>query len=183
VALQICHLRHSCCKRLLYFITWRATFRNQKADLFVAVRISGLYYRSFLSLYYFLLFDNVIPIVPGICVYSYLTFLSNAFLSRNFNRGYNGYHLDAVAHRQCAAGWKVTGSIPDGIFGTFHWPNPAGRTNKRSSEGKSGRWEGLTSFSPSSRNSGGPQTPEGVRVCPGQKWASFCVVKVNYPFA
>jgi len=24
--------------------------------------------------------------------------------------------------------WKVTGSIPDGVIGIFHWRNPTGRT-------------------------------------------------------
>ena len=28
----------------------------------------------------------------------------------------------------CAANWKVTGSIPYGVIGIFHWYNPSGRT-------------------------------------------------------
>ena len=30
--------------------------------------------------------------------------------------------------RHCATGQKVTGSIPDGVTGIFHWLNPPGRT-------------------------------------------------------
>jgi hypothetical protein len=30
--------------------------------------------------------------------------------------------------RHCATSWKVTGSIPDGINGIFHWHNHSGRT-------------------------------------------------------
>jgi len=30
--------------------------------------------------------------------------------------------------RQCATDWKVAGSIPDGMSGIFHWPNPSGHT-------------------------------------------------------
>jgi hypothetical protein len=30
--------------------------------------------------------------------------------------------------RHCAARCKVTGSIPDGVIGIFHWYNPFGRT-------------------------------------------------------
>jgi hypothetical protein len=28
----------------------------------------------------------------------------------------------------CATSWKVVGSIPDGVTGIFHWPNPSGCT-------------------------------------------------------
>jgi hypothetical protein len=30
--------------------------------------------------------------------------------------------------RECATSRKVTGSIPDGAIGFFHWHNPSGRT-------------------------------------------------------
>ena len=30
--------------------------------------------------------------------------------------------------RHCATSWKVTGSIPNGVIGIFHWHNPSGRT-------------------------------------------------------
>jgi hypothetical protein len=30
--------------------------------------------------------------------------------------------------RHCATGWKVTGLIPDGVDGIFHWHNPSGST-------------------------------------------------------
>ena len=30
--------------------------------------------------------------------------------------------------RHCATSQKVTGSIPDGVIGIFHWHNPSGRT-------------------------------------------------------
>jgi len=30
--------------------------------------------------------------------------------------------------RHCAISLNVTGSIPDGVIGTFHWHNPSGRT-------------------------------------------------------
>ena len=30
--------------------------------------------------------------------------------------------------RHCATSRKVAGSIPDGVFGIFHWHNPSGRT-------------------------------------------------------
>jgi hypothetical protein len=30
--------------------------------------------------------------------------------------------------RHCATNRKVAGSIPDGVFGIFHWHNPSGRT-------------------------------------------------------
>jgi hypothetical protein len=30
--------------------------------------------------------------------------------------------------RHCATSWKVTGSIPDGVIGIFHWHHPSGRT-------------------------------------------------------
>ena len=30
--------------------------------------------------------------------------------------------------RHCAISWKVSGSIPDGVIGVFHWHNPSGRT-------------------------------------------------------
>jgi hypothetical protein len=26
--------------------------------------------------------------------------------------------------RRCATSWKVTGSVPDGVIGIFHWHNP-----------------------------------------------------------
>jgi hypothetical protein len=29
---------------------------------------------------------------------------------------------------ECAKSWKVTGSIPDGVTGIFHWHNPSSRT-------------------------------------------------------
>ena len=29
--------------------------------------------------------------------------------------------------RHCATSWKVAGSIPDGVNGIFHRPNPTGR--------------------------------------------------------
>jgi hypothetical protein len=30
--------------------------------------------------------------------------------------------------RHCTTNRKVAGSIPDGVIGIFHWPNPFGRT-------------------------------------------------------
>jgi hypothetical protein len=30
--------------------------------------------------------------------------------------------------RHCTTSWKVTGSIPDGVTGIFHWHNPFSRT-------------------------------------------------------
>ena len=30
--------------------------------------------------------------------------------------------------RRCATNWKVTGSIPDGVIGIFHWRNPSDST-------------------------------------------------------
>jgi hypothetical protein len=30
--------------------------------------------------------------------------------------------------RHCATSWKVSGSIPDGVIGIFHWHNPSGCT-------------------------------------------------------
>jgi hypothetical protein len=30
--------------------------------------------------------------------------------------------------RHCATGWKVLGSIPNGVFGIFHWHNPSSHT-------------------------------------------------------
>ena len=30
--------------------------------------------------------------------------------------------------RHCTTSWKVTGSIPDGVTGIFHWHNPSGHT-------------------------------------------------------
>jgi hypothetical protein len=40
------------------------------------------------------------------------------------------YRGHAVAQwlRHCATNRKVTGSIPDGVIGIFHWHNPSGRT-------------------------------------------------------
>ena len=34
----------------------------------------------------------------------------------------------AVAHIFEALHYKPEGSIPDGVFGIFHWHNPSGRT-------------------------------------------------------
>jgi len=37
-----------------------------------------------------------------------------------------GIHM--VSLRCCATNRKVAGSIPDGVFGIFHWHNPHDRT-------------------------------------------------------
>ena len=43
---------------------------------------------------------------------------------------YRGISGTAVAQwlRCCATNRKVTGSIPDGVIGVFHWHNPSNRT-------------------------------------------------------
>jgi hypothetical protein len=38
------------------------------------------------------------------------------------------YHSMAQWLRHCATNRKVAGSIPDGVFGIFHWHNPSDRT-------------------------------------------------------
>jgi hypothetical protein len=37
-------------------------------------------------------------------------------------------HAVAQWLRHYATNWKVTGSIPDGVTGVFHWHNPSGHT-------------------------------------------------------
>ena len=63
--------------------------------------------------------------------------------------------------RCCATNWKVTGSIPDGFIGIFHWHNTSDRTmalgstqpltemnTRRISWGKCGRCVRLTTLQP-----------------------------------
>jgi hypothetical protein len=64
--------------------------------------------------------------------------------------------------RHCATSRKVAGSIPDGVIGFFHWPNPSGHTvalgltqpltemstRDISWGGKGGRCVGLTTLPP-----------------------------------
>jgi hypothetical protein len=57
----------------------------------------------------------------------------------------------------CATSLKLPGSIPDGVVGIFHWPNPSGPvvdstcniSDYQFPEGKADRYEGLTTFQPS----------------------------------
>jgi hypothetical protein len=85
--------------------------------------------------------------------------------------------------RHCATSRKVTGSIPAGVIGIFHWHNPSGRTmalgstqpptemNTRNiSWGKGGLCVGLTTLPPSCADCHEmwePQSPGILRACPG----------------
>ena len=94
--------------------------------------------------------------------------------------------------RHCARSRKIASSIPDGVTGIFHWHNPSGRNvAPRSTQpltemstrnflggrgGKSGRCLGLTTLPPSCADClqiWEPQTPGGLRACPGLEWNCF----------
>ena len=89
--------------------------------------------------------------------------------------------------RHCATNRKIAGSIPDVVFGIFHWHNPAGHTialgvtqpltemgtRNISWGGKGGRCVGLTNLPPSYADCleiWELQPPGTLRACPGLSW-------------
>jgi hypothetical protein len=92
--------------------------------------------------------------------------------------------------RQCTTNWKVTGLIPDGVTGIFHWHNPSSRTmvlrftqplTETSTQeyflgDKCEQCVGLTTLPPSCADCleiWEPQPPGILWACPGLQWKCF----------
>jgi hypothetical protein len=109
---------------------------------------------------------------------------ANMFLS-----SWNYIRIRCTRWRTClrhyAKSWKVAGSIPDGVNGTFHWHNPFGRTmalrvhsasNRNDNQeyflgGKGSRCLGLTALPPSCADyleTWESQPPGTLWACPGR---------------
>ena len=117
--------------------------------------------------------------MPLVCI-----FLSKSESKVNKYFDFSTLLLDNLRH--CATSRKVTGSIPDGVIGIFHWHNPSGRTmalgvdstsNRNEYQqyflgGKGGRCVGLTTLPHSCADCleiWEPQTP-GTLSGPVQAW-------------